>query len=371
MLLGALLDAGISLWDLKAQLGTLPLSGYELEASRQGRQGIFGTRFTVRSTEAPVSRGLPEVSRIIRGGGLSEKVQERSLHVFETLARVEARIHQVPVEHVHFHEVGAVDSIMDIVGTMWAVDQLGVEAVYASSLPLGSGMMKAAHGMIPIPAPATLALLKGIPVEESGIGCELVTPTGAALIRTLAKDFGSMPPMRIEAVGYGVGSRELKERPNLLRILMGEQNLGEEVETVAVLETVVDDAHPEWMGYLMERLLDSGALDVVFVPVQMKKGRPGIEVQVICQPQLRERLVDMLHMESGTLGVRFRYSERRALPRSFKEVNSPWGPLRVKQVDFGGAQVRLVPEYEACREKALEKGIPLREIYAWVNSTTT
>lgn len=243
---------------------------------------------------------------------------------------------------------------------------LGIDSLYASPLPLGTGFVKTRHGRIPLPAPATLALLKGIPVYDSGIQGELVTPTGAALLRGLASSFGSMPPMIVQSIGYGVGTRNLEDRPNLLRVLLGRQEQGAETDTVVVLEANVDDSNPEWLGFLMERLFQEGALDVLFFPAQMKKNRPAVLVQVIGKPHHKDLLTEVLFRESTTLGVRFRYSRRHTLERSCVEVKSPWGKIQVKQVRRPDGSFRLLPEYEACRKIAGEKQIPLREIYSWV-----
>lgn len=369
MLLGALLDAGVPLEKLETTLRTLPLEGYSLEMRREGRSDLFGTRFLVHvEKDKQTHRGLGDITRIIEGGRLSTGVKTKSLEIFEAIARVEGKIHNRPPESIHFHEVGAVDSIIDVVGSLLGLEILGVAQVFASSLPLGSGFVTTGHGRIPVPAPATLALLEDIPVYDAGLKFELVTPTGAALVKTLARSFGAFPPMKIETVGYGVGSRDLPDRPNLLRIVLGMDHSEEEVETVVILEANMDDTNPEWLGFLMDRLFREGALDVVFCPVQMKKNRPGVLIQIIGKPHHKERLMDILFRESTTLGVRFRYSQRKALRRSFVEVDSPWGKMRVKKVLRPDGSPHFHPEYEACRKIAEEKGIPIRDVYHWVVS---
>ncbi len=369
MFLGALLDAGLELEELRKALGTLPLDGYGLEMKQEKRGNLFGTLFMVKvDKERQEHRGLKDIIRIIQAGGLSKEVQNRSIQVFESIAQEEGKIHKCPPDEVHFHEVGAVDSIIDIVGSAFGIEYLGIASISASSLPLGSGFVKTQHGRIPVPAPATIALLKGIPVYDSGIKYELVTPTGAALVKALAGSFGSMPAMTVERVGYGVGSRDLPDRPNLLRLIIGHDQTEHQVETVVSLEANLDDTNPEWLGFLMGRLFDAGALDVVFCPIQMKKNRPGILLQVMGRPEQRDNLMDILFRESTTLGIRFHYSQRKVLPRSEVEVDSPWGKMRVKKVLRPDGSSYFLPEYEACRKIAEENKIPIREVYDWVAS---
>ncbi len=369
MLLGALLDAGLDLETLRKALATLPLDGYSLEMKREERGRLFGTLFLVRvEKERQEHRGLKDIVKIIQAGGLSQTVQNRSIQIFESLAREEAKIHNCPFDEVHFHEVGALDSIIDIVGSVFGIECLDIASISASSLPLGSGFVETQHGRIPVPAPATLALLNGIPVYDSGLEHELVTPTGAALVKGLASTFGSMPAMTIDRVGYGVGSRALPDRPNLLRIIIGLDQTEQQVETVVTLEANLDDTHPEWLGFLMGRLFEAGALDVTFCPIQMKKNRPGILVQVMGKPEQRDTLMDILFRESTTLGIRFHYSQRKVLARSEVEVDSPWGKMRVKEVLRPDGKSYFLPEYEVCRKIAEQRKIPIREVYGWVTS---
>ncbi len=369
MLLGALLDAGLDLETLRQALSTLPLHGYSLEMKREERGRLFGTLFRVRvERQSQEHRGLKDIVKIIQASGLSETVQNKSIQIFESMAQEEAKIHNCPPDEVHFHEVGAVDSIIDIVGSVFGIECLGIASVSASSLPLGSGFVETQHGRIPVPAPATLALLNGIPVYDSGLEHELVTPTGAALVKGLASSFGSMPAMTIDGVGYGVGTRTLPDRPNLLRIIIGRDQTEQQVETVITLEANLDDTHPEWLGFLMSRLFEAGALDVTFCPIHMKKNRPGILVQVMGRPEQRDTLMDILFRESTTLGIRFQYSQRKVLPRSEVEVDSPWGKMRVKEVLRPDGKAYFLPEYEACRAIAEQKKIPIREVYGWVTS---
>ena len=369
MFLGALLDAGLSFEKLKQCLQTLPLDGYHLEMKREERNQIFGTRFVVKLEEKEqIPRNLEAIRDIIEQGKLSRKVKKKSIEIFEDLASVEGKVHNRPPEEIHFHEIGAIDSIIDIVGSIYGIESLGIWALSVSPLPLGSGFVETGHGRIPVPAPATLALLKGIPVFDSGIQHEMVTPTGAALVKGLANSFGAIPPMLMGNVGYGVGKRSLPDRPNLVRILIGDKETEKDVDTVVILETNLDDASPEHLGYLMDRLFNAGALDVVFCPVQMKKNRPGVQIQVIGQPDQRDAFIEILFSESPTLGIRFRYSQRKLLKRASAKVDSPWGKIIVKKVLDRDGSPFFLPEYEACREIALKNDRPLREIFYWVMS---
>ncbi len=369
MLLGALLDAGLSVDDLTKSLRSLPLQGYNLRVLREERNHVFGTRFLVQVEEdRHHARTFADIETFIRTSGLSEWVKQKSIEVFESLAVEEGKIHSCPPETVHFHEVGAVDSIIDIVGAFVGVESLGITDLYGSALPLGSGFVDSRHGSIPLPAPATIALLQGIPVYDAGVKGELVTPTGAALLKGLVRAFGFMPAMTVDRIGYGVGSRSMADRPNLLRILVGTETQELQTDTVVILESNLDDASPEWLGFLMGRLLEAGALDVTFCPVQMKKNRPGVLLQVVGEPHKKDLLMEMIFRESTTLGVRFTYSQRKTLERSLEEVNSPWGRMKVKKVMLPGGDRRLLPEYEDCRTIAEEKGIPIRDVYAWVFS---
>ncbi len=367
MFIGALLDAGLSFEDLEQKIQALPFDSFHLEMKREARSQIFGTRFVVKTEgQEQVPRNLEVIRNIIRKGSLSSGVKDKSIRIFEELASVEGKIHNKPPDEVHFHEVGAVDSIIDIVGTVYGLERLGVTSLFVSSLPLGSGFVETAHGRIPIPAPATTALLEGVPVYDSGTHHEMVTPTGAALVKGLATSFGPMPPMVVEKIGYGVGKRDLSDRPNLARILIGHMQTEGQVDTVVILEANIDDTSPEWLGFLMDRLFDAGALDVVFCPVQMKKNRPGIQIQVMGRPDQKDTLMEILFRESSTLGIRFRYTQRMVLQRSVAEVESPWGKIKVKKVLERDGSPFFLPEYEACREVALKTNRPLREIFYWV-----
>ena len=372
MFLGALLDAGLALDGLRTALSTLPLQGYTLRVEKEERNHLFGTRFIVEvEKDRQPARSFADIKAIIDAAGLSRWVKETSTRIFEDLALEEGKIHDRPPEKIHFHEVGALDSIVDIVGAVFGMESLGIASLHASPLPLGSGFVETQHGRIPLPAPATIALLKGIPVYDSGVRAELVTPTGAALLKGLACSFGAMPPMVVEQVGYGVGSRELPDRPNLLRILVGRDTEEHRTETVAVMEANVDDTNPEWLGFLMERLFSAGALDVLFCPVQMKKGRPAVLIQVIGKPHQKDRLMEILFQESTTLGVRYQMMQRKILVREEAEIDSPWGKMKVKKISRPDGLFQLLPEYDSCRKIALEKGLPIKDVYAWVISRSS
>ena len=372
MFLGALLDAGLALDGLRTALSTLPLQGYTLRVEKEERNHLFGTRFIVEvEKDRQPARSFADIKAIIDAAGLSRWVKETSTRIFEDLALEEGKIHDRPPEKIHFHEVGALDSIVDIVGAVFGMESLGIASLHASPLPLGSGFVETQHGRIPLPAPATIALLKGIPVYDSGVSAELVTPTGAALLKGLACSFGAMPPMVVEQVGYGVGSRELPDRPNLLRILVGRDTEEHRTETVAVMEANVDDTNPEWLGFLMERLFSAGALDVLFCPVQMKKGRPAVLIQVIGKPHQKDRLMEILFQESTTLGVRYQMMQRKILAREEAEIDSPWGKMKVKKISRPDGLFQLLPEYDSCRKIALEKGLPIKDVYAWVISRSS
>lgn len=367
MFLGALLDAGLSFNALEGRIKTLRLKGYHLEKKQEARNQISGTQFLVRlDTKDQPHRSLKTIREIIHEGDLSDLVKDKSIEIFEALAKVEGEIHNSPPEEIQFHEVGAMDSIIDVVGTVYGIEEMDITSLFVSPLPLGKGFVETAHGRMPIPAPATIALLKGIPVYDSGVNQEMVTPTGAALLKGLAGSFGTMPDMRVGKVGYGIGSRELPDRPNLVRILLGNTALEKDTDTIVLLEANLDDANPEWLGFLMERLLDAGALDVIFCPVQMKKNRPGVQVQVVGRPHQRDALMHILFQESSTLGVRFQSIQRRVLERSTVAVESPWGSIQVKKVINHDGSSFFTPEYDACREIALKQNRPLKEIFYWV-----
>lgn len=363
MLLGALLDAGLALDGLKTELGKMALSGYELEAERQVRHGLTGTKLHVRDvTKDHPARHPHDVYHLIRESNLSEQVQETSVAIFERLARVEASIHGTSVEHVHFHEISAVDSLVDVVGFVAGLERLGVEQVYASPVPLGSGTVEIAHGLIPVPVPATLALLTeaGAPTRPHQAQTEIVTPTAAALLTELATF--ERPPMRVRAVGYGFGQKEFPWA-NALRVWLGEMEEQITPDRTTLLECNLDDATGETLGYTMGRLFAAGALDVWFTPVQMKKNRPGIVLSVLARPEQADALAQVVLRETPTLGVRVSPRERVVTERRLREIETPWGAVRVKEKWLGGECVAVSPEYEDCASIAREHAIPLRQVF--------
>jgi uncharacterized protein (TIGR00299 family) protein len=372
MALGALLDLGFPESSLREGLAALPVEGYRIEATREQRQGLEGTsvRVLVEGDKQP-HRHYAQVQTILSESSLPERARDLAAEIFERIAQAEAQVHGTPVEKVHFHEVGAVDSLVDVVGVALGIDGLGIQKCYVSSLPLGGGFVRCAHGVLPVPAPATVEILKGMRVKEHPVEAELVTPTGAAIAAALAgPGHPHMPPLRIQKVGYGVGDREF-DHPNLLRIFLGELEEGYEDDDVEVIECQIDDLQPELYPYLMERLLQSGAIDVYFIPLQMKKGRSGFLVHVLVEPSDRLRISEVLFQETTTLGVRLSRRNRIKLSRRTCEVETALGWIPAKMVEgpaLGGVEVR--PEYEACKQVAEEKGLPLRKVYEEVLRAT-
>ncbi len=363
MVLGALVNLGVDVEWLAARLREMPLSGFSLSAGIEGRRGIHGTRVRVECHEGHPHRAFADIRRMIEASPYSPRVKAQALEAFSRIARAEGEVHCQDPETVHFHEVGAVDALVDVVGAFLAAEALGITGATASPIPLGHGFVTCAHGTLPVPAPATVAILAGCPVYGSGVEAELTTPTGAALVRTFCSGFGPLPDMTLEKAGFGVGTRDLPDRPNVLRVLLGRPAPDVLADRVVMLETNLDDAPGELLGFLMERLLAAGALDVAFVPIQMKKNRPGILVQAMGLPADRQRLSAILFSETPTLGVRWREMNREVLAREAVTVDTPFGPIRAKRAFPPDGASRVVPEYESCRAAALEHGAPLREVY--------
>jgi uncharacterized protein (TIGR00299 family) protein len=370
MFLAALLDAGLDFDELRAALATLPFSAYQLTYERFSDKGIRGSRFDVVLTtpDQPV-RHLADIQALVRASGLSEQVRERALAVFQLLASAEAQVHGTSVAEVHFHEVGAVDSIVDIVGAVWALEKLGIEQLYASALPLSGGHVRTAHGLLPVPAPATLEILRRVsaPWRPSPAEGEMVTPTGAALLASFARF--EQPAIAIERVGYGFGRKQFPW-PNCLRVCLGTSQAASsadddmpETDRVGVLECNIDNMSGELLGDLMERLLTSGALDVSYQPLQMKKNRPAVLVSVICQLEDSERLARLMLAETSTLGVRMQQMQRRKAQRSQEQITTPLGPLQIKVKRLGTRVISAAPEYEDCRRLARAQQVPLEEVY--------
>jgi hypothetical protein len=364
MIVGALVDAGADFGQIVASLKSLDLSGYSLSAERIDKHGTTATQFTVETDEHHPHRHLRHILEIIRSGDLPESVIEASEETFRRIGECEAAIHGTTIEKIHFHEVGAVDSIIDVVGAHLALHQLGIERVEASALHVGSGTVKCAHGVMPVPAPATAALLKGVPSYGGEVDGELVTPTGAALVSQLAKRFGPMPQMVTEAIGYGSGTKDLPDRPNVLRVLIGETSAAlPATEPIVVMETNIDDMNPELLPTLIEDALEAGARDAFLTPVLGKKGRPAHRITVLCDEGQEAKLAGVLFRGSTTLGVRMRTEQRICLERSWRNAETPWGSVRVKLGSLDGAQTAAAPEYEDCKRLAAEHDVPVRQVY--------
>ena len=370
MILGALLDAGLSLDALNAELGKLPLSGYQLSAQRAQRGPIAGTQVIITTPTDEHGRSLDQILGLIGSSDLSEETKEQSAAIFQRLGAAEAKVHGIPVEEVHFHELGAMDTILDIVGAVSGLHLLGVEAVFASPFPTGTGTVRSAHGVLPVPAPATLELLAMAraplqPSADASLG-ELVTPTGAAIITTLASF--QQPRMSLERVGYGVGAREIAALPNVLRLWLSQAIEPEHERDILLLQTNIDDMNPELYGYVMERLFDRGAYDVWFTPIQMKKNRPATMLSVLAPAAAEGTVVETILRETSTLGVRVQRVNRHVAKRDVLQFESSLGQARVKLKFLGEAILGVAPEYEDCHRLALEHGLPLQEVYRIVAS---
>jgi pyridinium-3,5-bisthiocarboxylic acid mononucleotide nickel chelatase len=381
MILGALIDLGLPLDALKGALGSLAIEFGDIGAERVLRAGVSATRFHLIERAAPDGaqtstaslhkhHHLKHIVAAIRRSALSAEGQDRAVHLFERLAEAEAAIHNTPIERVHLHEVGALDSIIDIVGAVYGFEWFGIDDVMSSPLNVGGGTVHCAHGVFPVPAPATARLLAGVPVYSDGQS-ELVTPTGALLVTGYARQFGPMPTMSIEQIAYGAGDRDPKERPNVLRILRGTREIGRsdrarasEHESIVKLESEIDDMNPQLFGPLMDALHAAGALDVFYTPVQMKKGRPGTLVTIIAPPELRQALTEILFRESTTIGVRYQEMSRTRLDRSIESVDTPYGPVRFKIARRGGEELNAAPEFDDCARLAAERGVSIKTVQA-------
>ena len=401
MFLGALIDAGVSPQVLEEAVAALNI-GARLEISRVNRSGITATKVDViedvgrtllsageqhephshepkhagavsegekrTGVSAPHQhshgRSLKKIKEIIRASGISDSAKDSAIAIFQALGEAEAKIHNSDIEKIHFHEVGAVDAMVDIVCAAVGAEALGVDEIVCSPLNVGGGTVQCAHGTFPVPAPATLELLQGAPVYSSGLQAELVTPTGAAIVKTLVKRFGPFPAMKSPKAGYGAGSRDFPGHANVLRITIGESQAAAKtsVESIVVLEANLDDLNPQVFGYVMDRLLEEGALDVFAVPVQMKKSRPGTLLTVLCQPEHSDKLSQIIFAETTTLGVRRREEQRQILARRWVDVSTQWGSVRMKIANMNGTVTNYAPEYEDCRRIASERQVPLKTV---------
>jgi pyridinium-3,5-bisthiocarboxylic acid mononucleotide nickel chelatase len=390
MILGALLDAGLPLEDLRRALGRLAIDHDAVWTERVIRAGITATQFHVRGEAPPIDhahdheratapsrpsraaqrhshsphRSLSEIERLIDGSALAPEGKQRAKALFRRLGEAEAAIHGTPIDKVHLHEVGALDSIIDIVGTVYALDALGITRITASPLNVGSGTISSAHGLYPVPAPATTLLLKDVPIYSGPQNTELVTPTGALLVSAFAESYGGVPAMRLQRVGYGAGARDFPRSPNVLRVLIGEDEQPSSLHTVAVIETEIDDMNPQIFGLLIDKLMGEGALDVYYTPIQMKKNRPGTLLSILASPEAREHLTSIVFRETTTIGIRFTEAKRECLDRETIAVETEFGPVTVKVARRNGEILNASPEFEDCARIAAERGRPVKEVQA-------
>ncbi len=361
MILGALIDAGLELKALKKELKKLPLKGYEIRVKKIKKNEIIGTKFEIKTQKEKKHRNLKDIHRIIDKSSLDKKIKDDSKRIFRKLAQAESLVHGVKIDRIHFHEVGAVDAIIDIVGVVIALSFLRIDKVYSSPLPISRGFVKFSHGKFPVPAPATLELCKNVSVRRTDIEGELVTPTGAAIITTLA-EFSPRLDFKIEKVGYGAGSMDLKEIPNLLRVMIGQKEQDLEQDEILVLEANIDNTTPEILGYLTEKLMKKGALDVFLTPIIMKKGRPGTLLSVICGTDKLNELSSVIFSETGTIGFRTQFHLRKKLPRKTEVVKTKFGKAKVKIIKEG-EKIHISPEYEDCKIIAEKHNLPLKDVY--------
>lgn len=363
MILGAMVSAGVDSELLKTQLALLDVQGYQISFEQVDRSGISATYARVETTPEHAHRHLRDILKIIDHSRLPETVKARAAKVFTRLAEAEAKIHNTSIDKVHFHEVGALDAIIDIVGAAICFDLLGIERFVSSPLHVGSGLVEMEHGRFPVPPPAVAELLRDAPVYSSEIKGELVTPTGAAIISTVATAYGPMPSMKLESSGYGAGTRTYEKFPNVLRVMIGaESGMGQTDEHLCMIETNVDDMPAQYFGHVMDQAFELGALDCYFTPIQMKKGRPAVLLSLLCRENEREALTQMLFAETTTLGVRSYEVKRRALSRRVVRVQTAYGPIDVKVADLNGNIVNEMPEYEQCRAAAIKANVPLKTV---------
>jgi uncharacterized protein (TIGR00299 family) protein len=366
MFVAALLDLGLPLATLKAELKKIPTLKFDLKASKKTVSSIRALQFHVICAKQETPRAWREIRQILQRSRLSAAVKETGIEIFRCLAEAEAKVHGIAVDRVHFHEVGATDSIVDIMAAAFGCQHLKIRAIHFSRVPLGRGFTRGSHGSLPVPGPATLELLQDIPVEWTQLNSETVTPTGAAILATLGKSFGAEPSMTIEKIGYGAGQKEWPDRPNLFRLVLGEDNAGWRHEEMMVLETNIDDMNPQFYDHVMNRLFAAGARDVFLTPVQMKKNRPATLLTVICEPARRAELAEIILQETSTIGVRYYPVSRIVLRRESKQVQTRFGRVTVKLVDQPDGTKRATPEYDDLKRIAAAKKIPLKAVYVQV-----
>ena len=367
MILGALVDLGVNINDIRKALKKFDLKGYKLQAKKIQRNGLSSTQIIVdiekpKSQHSHPHRSFTNIRKLIEQSGLPSKVKINSIEIFKRIAKVEAQIHNTTIEKIHFHEVGGIDSIVDIVGGVWAIESLKLDRIFSSPLNVGEGFVDCAHGRLPVPAPATLKLLKGIPIFSTGVKTELTTPTGAAMIGFYAEEFQSMPAMIISGDGYGAGSRIISSIPNLLRVMIGEIPL-KESDSLVMIETNIDDMNPEIFDAVMESLFDARALDVYFSSIIMKKNRPATKISVLAEKQEREVLSKILLRETTSFGVRFYEVGRLTLEREIQKLKTSYGVIKIKIGTLDGETVQAAPEFEDCRNAARKKKIPVKKVY--------
>jgi hypothetical protein len=363
MILGALIDAGLSSRLLRKELKKLGLPSVHLKATKVLKGGLTATQVVVEGKgETRSHRTLKEMLRIIDRSSLEPGIKEQSREIFRRIASVEGEIHRRPMEDIHFHEIGGLDSVVDIAGAVWGLRQLGIERIYVSRVNVGTGFVKCEHGTIPVPSPAALSLMRGKPIYSSGVEKELLTPTGAALLSTLGSEFGTLPPMKVERIGYGAGRSDLPH-PNLLRVMIGTLEAAAGVERVMVVETNIDDMNPQFYDYVMERLLALEVMDVFVTPILMKKNRPATLLTVICPAEKLASVTRFLLKETTTLGMRWHEEERARADREIITLRTKYGSMRFKLARWEGRLVNLSPEYEDCKKWATRTGIPLKDIF--------
>lgn len=363
MILGAMVAAGVDANALREQLSLLNVEGFKLDFETVNRSGLSATYARVETVHEHKHRHLSHIRKIINDSGVSDAAKDLAVRIFTRLAEAEARVHNEPVEKIHFHEVGALDAIVDVVGAAICFDLLKIDRFVSSPLHVGSGMVEMAHGRFPVPPPAVTELLSGVPFYSGEIKGELLTPTGAAIITTVCKEFGPIPRIRTDRTGYGAGTRQYDNFPNVLRVLVGETEIDDAAsERLWMIETNLDDASPQIIGHVMDRVFELGALDCYFTPVQMKKNRPGVLLSVLCAADQKEAVLKLLFEETTTLGVRSYEVERRALRRSMVQVETQYGPIDVKVAHLNGRVVNEMPEFEQCRQAAISAGVPLKVV---------
>jgi len=362
MILGSLIDAGLSARRLREELKKLRIPTIHLKVKKVLKAGISATQVIVGGKEKRSHRNLREILRIVERSSVEPDVKKKSEEIFKRIASVESKIHQTPMEEIHFHELGGLDSIVDIVGSVWGLRELGIERIHVSKVNVGAGFVKCEHGVLPVPAPATLSLMEGKPIYSSGVERELLTPTGAAILTTLGSEFGPIPPIHVEKIGCGAGRDDLPH-PNLLRLIIGTAASTSKNEKVAVIETNIDDMNPQFYDYLIEKLFTLEVLDVFITPILMKKNRPGHLLTVICSSGKLLSVTDFLLRETTTLGLRWREEERAIADREVRDLQTKYGKIHLKLGKWGGNIVNISPEYEDCKRLALEKRVPLKDIF--------